>query len=848
MAEPKKLGKVLFIDAYDSFSENIAAMLSQTLSVQVFMIHIDTDIKSLFKKFVPVEQRTLTNLLKNFDAVVLGPGPGNPISLKDVGLFSNIWKLEGDDVKPVLGICLGFQSLCVNHGASVSPLPLPCHGHAKDVLHCADDIFNNVGAVFATNYHSLEIKLPTNTTYNDNQTASFPHTTMQLPLRPLAWDAAQTLMAARHVELPYWGLQFHPESCKSSKSCQTILRNWWQASSRWMMNRSPQPPFFLNPLPSGHAWSRPLTPISHPTEFAGREGSNVEDQSIYEHLARLTTSSRAAVQTESFEVAHQGSTIAALCKRVSRGDCVMLESTRKGRYSVYAFPSPGRCRLEYSLESSTCVVHDADQRPKTWRMDVAVLFAQITKLMDDRKAAGGEPALPFWGGFLGYFSYEVGLETVDVTSANRQTCPAFPDVSLLWVERCIVLDHVEQKAYVQSLCADDSAWLWQIAYQLQLGACYSGYLQTDAASQQILLQAAKTTLPDEEEYKRKIRSCQAYLHAGDSYELCLTTEAQVTVPVHRESAWLIYSNLRQHNPVPFSAFLSLGDTSILSSSPEEFMSWDRSTGGISMIPMKGTVAKSPDMTLERAKEILASPKESAENLMIADLIRHDLYSTVGWHAYVDVVRLCEVVEHETVFQLVSHIKATPPLTPVISPESSSSSCTTPSLPTNSTFDSASTPYTSPGSSSSPVFNDKTSRIIHYGHKALRQALPPGSMTGAPKKRSCEILDNLEQRRRGPYSGVIGYLDVGGGGGFSVCIRTAMSHTAENEYGAVSGGEGLETRRPVDNNRIEKAPSTGRQKWRVGAGGAITVLSNPEGEWSEMKTKLNSVLRAFTPEE
>lgn len=102
-----------------------------------------------------------------------------------------------------------------------------------------------------------------------------------------------------------------------------------------------------------------------------------------------------------------------------------------------------------------------------------------------------------------------------------------------------------------------------------------------------------------------------------------------------------------------------------------------------------------------------------------------------------------------------------------------------------------------------------------GAAVLAASLPPGSMTGAPKKRSCEILKELEGHKpRGLYSGVIGYFDVGGGGDFSVVIRTAFRW--ENEG----------------------------PQWHVGAGGAITALSDPESEWEEMLTKRESLLPSF----
>jgi para-aminobenzoate synthetase len=102
-----------------------------------------------------------------------------------------------------------------------------------------------------------------------------------------------------------------------------------------------------------------------------------------------------------------------------------------------------------------------------------------------------------------------------------------------------------------------------------------------------------------------------------------------------------------------------------------------------------------------------------------------------------------------------------------------------------------------------------------GTAVLAASLPPGSMTGAPKKRSCEILKEIEQYKpRGPYSGVMGYFDVGGGGDFSVIIRSA--------YKWDDGGS----------------------DWHIGAGGAVTILSSAEGEWQEMLTKRDSLLPTF----
>jgi para-aminobenzoate synthetase len=319
------------------------------------------------------------------------------------------------------------------------------------------------------------------------------------------------------------------------------------------------------------------------------------------------------------------------------------------------------------------------------------------------------------------------------------------------------------------------------------------------------IQASTTiNLPNHDTYISRILACKSELMAGNSYELCLTTTATTITPNLPHAPWTIYNSLRQHNPVPFAAFLHLHHTTILSSSPEQYLTWSATTQTLDMIPMKGTVKKTPTMTRHQATQLLSTPKESAENLMIADLIRHDLYTTVGRASKVEVVKLCDVIETETVYQLVSHIRAHAPPPPSPSPS-----------PTSST----------------------ARNMTHHGLKALTHTLPPGSMTGAPKKRSCEILRRLEARPRGPYSGVIGYIDVSGNGGWSVAIRTAFSH--DDHEGDANDDDNTE-------NAAERPQRQRHQTWHIGAGGAITVLSDEEQEWEEMMTKLDSVLRAFRP--
>lgn len=232
---------------------------------------------------------------------------------------------------------------------------------------------------------------------------------------------------------------------------------------------------------------------------------------------------------------------------------------------------------------------------------------------------------------------------------------------------------------------------------------------------------------------------------------------------------------------------------ILSSSPERYICWDRSQTA-QCRPIKGTVQKKPGVTAEMANAILSSSKERAENLMIVDLTRHQLHGVYGSHN-VRVTQLMEVEEYETLWQLVTVVEAVPsgihkPMTP--------------------------------GEWQEPTEYASTSErptVPYLGFQAFVESLPPGSMTGAPKKRSCEILQKEEAGfRRGIYSGVLGYLDVGGGGDFSVVIRTAIK---------------------VDEEALDK-----EDVWRINAGGAITSQSTVEGEYEEMLAKFHSTARAF----
>ncbi|KAL9628579.1 MAG: hypothetical protein Q9164_007216, partial [Protoblastenia rupestris] len=242
-----------------------------------------------------------------------------------------------------------------------------------------------------------------------------------------------------------------------------------------------------------------------------------------------------------------------------------------------------------------------------------------------------------------------------------------------------------------------------------------------------------------------------------------------------------------------------------------------------------------------AKALLATPKEQAENLMIVDLIRHDLHGVVG-SGNVGVPKLMVVEEYKTLFQLVSVIEGNLHVPEDPQNEDVDQNCVAPCHKLEACDEVAITPPNT-------RLENKT------GIDVLAASIPPGSMTGAPKLRSCQLLQCLEGKPRGVYSGVIGYLDVGGRGDFSVVIRSAVRWTGGhadsstvNDAGSESNEVGLsDPKHEFTSTGCNCTPSEKGDTWTIGAGGAITALSTEEGEYEEMLMKLKSTLRLFEDE-
>ena len=844
--------QVLFVDAYDSFTNNIISLLETRLSVLVTVIKLDASIEDL------------THFIGPYSAIVLGPGPGDPRNDKDVGLFRRFWQLNDENVVPVLGICLGFQSLVLAFGGNVACLREPRHGLVRRIRHNGRNIFEGTDPRMKTvQYHSLYATLgPQDLLDSDNSAPQF-HKPCQpsADLVELAFDCEADnisagagtshpsanpeyiLMAVAHRSKPFHGIQFHPESICSSSSAQAIIVDWWQTVEEWWKGRTGNARHRHRRRRSQHMRSD--------QRLSGQPRGTIRPKRIKERMASVLSK----------VISYTKLTVPAICSRLGLAEqnVVVLDSENHlrdevGQHSIVGLISSESLRLEYKV-GTTFVrkIHNG----RTTYIDLSRkyhgdIFRFLQEFVRQHQAQSTHIEIPFWGGLIGYISYENCLETIGIGSLSAQHShrTSAPDLSFVFIERSIVIAHLQRKIYVQSLIPTDHPWVETTATSLATPLPHSP-LPTPFSSLD-----ARVTLPHESSYKARIRAAQAHIRAGNSYELCLTNRATIRTPIHLPS-WPLYLRLRQLNPAPFAAYLNLRGLTLLSSSPERFLSWTRPFGRrdervresiCQFRPIKGTIARQPDpksppLTLEQAELLLATAKEKAENLMIVDLIRHDLHGVVG-SGNVSVPKLMVVEEYKTLYQLVSVIEGVIHIRDDLSEEDSSIDRG------NSTSRQSSRPRDAPSAIRSPS-NAGNKR----GIDVLAASLPPGSMTGAPKLRSCQLLQEIEGKPRGVYSGLVGYLDVGGGGDFSVVIRSAVRWDKKyskpfpaDESNEASNDEEVDpTRYPNGNQRSSSEREDVGDMWTIGAGGAITALSAEDGEYEEMMTKLRSTLRIFEDE-
>ncbi|KAI0133122.1 para-aminobenzoate synthase [Hypoxylon sp. NC0597] len=829
--------RILFIDAYDSFSNNIVSLLTTTLDAHVEILPIDPpELNPEDSNFA----HELKSLLRRYDAVVCGPGPGSPDLPQDVGLMRYIWELEPAHLVPVLGICLGFQSLVVSCGGIVKKLKTGLHGMIREIDHAIEqpsleegNIFCGVPPFKATLYHSLHADIGQDSIPSENWVISKWASPTHLPdVVPLAWVyedrgnyIGRILMGVRDKTKPFWGLQYHPESICTEPTGHRVIKNWFREAMRW--NHTTGRITVPSPSTLGAITTLPKSSTHCVEEYMDDDlNGGHSDINGDGGLASFGINYSYGSKTLKLPIHIEVPDVVEILQG-DRKDFIILDSASakanrigadvRGRYSIIALDVNEALKLEYRTGDRYITARCSAPRGssqellETFQLGARqTIWEVLADFWSKRRVAADESSKPFLGGFMGYTTYELGLEGIDVKS-HQERYHNRPDLCFVWVTRSIVIDHTKGTLRIQHLSPsgpEGRIWADSVADKLTASPIWSDGLRADfnkrAQLSQLTPPSTPTTftkaqiqVPDADEYESKVRTCQDYIASGDSYELCLTDQTHIIRPrsppatassplapqepgKSPQTSWQLYRSLRSRQPAPFGSYIRLGGATLISSSPERFLEFD-AEGLCSMRPMKGTVRKSRAVSsLAQAEAILHVPKEEAENLMIVDLVRHDLHGVCG-PGRVHVPKLNIVEEYASVFQMISVVEG-----------------------------------------KLPEDGRKT------GLDVLAASLPPGSMTGAPKKRSCEILHEIEGRQeRSLYSGVVGYMDAAGRGDWSVTIRSLFRWDDEKAEA------------PDQKQELEV--------WHIGAGGAVTALSTAEGERDEMFTKLKGPLGVFDDE-
>ena len=562
---------------------------------------------------------------------------------------------------PILGVCLGQQAMAVACGARVTRARRPVHGHVASVRHDGSGLFAGLSSpLAATRYHSLVV-----------DERSLPP-----ELRACAWSDDGELMAIAHTGRPWHGVQFHPESIATPLGEALIAR-------------------FLDV-----AAAEPRREIPYPGMVSAADGGG-RGHHRSRVLDRWIEPDRA---------------FAALA-----GDA-------PAAFWLDGGPTGGRSLLGVGgavarVRGRTLQIVDGEQVETREGEPFALLEALLAE------AAAPPGPSSFSSGWVGCLGYELGggrATGADDLAAPRGTVSALaaedvPDALLMRARRVVVCDPATRTVTLVAHVAagetgdDADAWLAETGKQLDNAP------PLDALP--IAIGPPPLLRPDRDDhrYRDDIARALEHLGAGESYELCLTRQLRGEADV---DALAIYRVLREVNPAPFAALLRFPEVSLLSSSPERFVSLD-DKGLVESRPIKGTRRRgtTPGEDARLVNELSQSPKDRAENLMIVDLVRNDLnrVCTIG---SVAVPSLMAVEVHPSVLHLVSTVRGR--LRAGVGPLG-----------------------------------------------CVRALFPGGSMTGAPKVRSMRILDALEGCRRGLYSGALGWLSSTGALDLAMTIRTIV---------------------------------------------------------------------------
>ena len=800
--------RLLIIDNFDSFTHSLASVLHSLTGSPPLVLY----------NTLPAP--LLHSLLPHVDAVVISPGPGQPANPSDIGCSALLLPATSSShplpLPPVLGVCLGLQALVVAWGGRVQGGGRVTHGEPSLVYHDNSALYSGIPSPFtAIRYNSLlastDPTFPTHSLLVDSCT-----------------DSGE-VMGVRDRTGRVHTVQFHPESVCTFHGRQ-LLHNWlnivqsgssgWVASSESEVHGVSIPSVYWSSLPSTRpCWHSPL--YLPPPRASLSLSPSLAHLSLVHGLGKQRN-----FRLLSRELPYLPSEDAFMSlfasSSTSRWWLDSAKLDQRNRYSFMGDASgPHAATIAYDRLDRTLRI-SAPSTPHVHTHQLPVNSTLFTLMQSHLSTHHCPPVsdvpLPFYGGWVGYLSYEMreewqakeagtgdgmGKEQSGKEARDKKAVGAEmhgeSNAVWVWADRMVAFDHQEQRAWALAMYEvnddehdrqstmqetehkqgkhfeektdseaqhvtggkqDAQRWLDSVRLRLLPSNSSVDSLPSSAAAGDVQWKWRW----NKDEYCALIRQCKREIAAGESYELCLTNQLYTH---DRLDPLLYYRHLRRLNPAPHAAFLSFpasvlsasdfaSPVSIVCSSPERFLSIS-ADGLCECRPIKGThpLSSSPE-------SLQSSLKDFAENLMIVDLIRSDL----------------------------ARVAPTEPVT-------------TPALMAVETYATLHTMVTTVQAQLTEVEAGRELRV-------LGSVFPPGSMTGAPKVRSCRILGGLEGGLRGVYSGCVGWVGVGGGLDVNVVIRTAVV----SERGV-----------------------------SIGVGGAIVHGSVEQEEWAEIELKARALREA-----
>ncbi len=462
------------------------------------------------------------------------------------------------------------------------------------------------------------------------------------------------------------------------------------------------------------------------------------------------------------EIPCPSSTLAAFSAIKDRSGAVLLEgATREpklGRWSFLAcepfltFRSKGR-RIEIRRAAG---IEVREGNP----------FALLRDLLSDIRIERPPEAPPLIAGAMGYFGYDLGRFVERIPEDTVDDVPV-ADCHLGFYGAVAAIDHVENRGFVCAIGApqEDPAAAQKLAEkraaELEERLLKSANDSAPPARPPVVPALPITSNFTHEDYLKAVARAKDYIAAGDIYEVNLSQRLSAPLAT---TPFDLYRRLASTNPAPFAAYFETPDAAVVSCSPERFLQVRGRE--VETRPMKGTRPRGANAEEDAglAAELLASEKDRAENVMIVDLERNDL-GRVCEFGSVHVPELFVLETYATVHQLVSTVRGR------LRADATALDC-------------------------------------------LRASFPGGSITGAPKVRSMEIIEEIEPTRRGVYTGSIGYLCFSGDMDVNIVIRTLVIKDC-------------------------------RAYFQVG--GAIVADSDPEGEYQETLDKARALGKGLAAE-